>query len=132
MARELGRRGRRADHRVDGFFDRLDRQPPHMYVIGWTADYPDPHNFLGASGISRYTGWRNAAFDRLIEEARSIPDQARRMQLYRQADRILMEEAAIVPLTYLRAHLLVKPWVRQYPMAANGWCLWKDAIIEAI
>ncbi|NIM24770.1 MAG: hypothetical protein GTO65_10800, partial [Armatimonadetes bacterium] len=49
-------------------------------------------------------------------------DQGKRMKLYAQADRILVEEAAIMPLTYERAHLLVKPWVSKYPTSAlEGW-----------
>jgi oligopeptide transport system substrate-binding protein len=74
--------------------------------------------------------WRNEAYDRLVEEARRVTDQEERMKLYGQADRILVEEAAIVPLTYLRAHLLVKPWVSKCPTPATGRRFWKDVIIE--
>jgi oligopeptide transport system substrate-binding protein len=99
-------------------------------LAGWTVDYPDPDSFLRASPIRRYIQWRNAAYDRLVEEARRVTDQEERMKLYGQADRILVREAAIVPLTYLRAHLLVKPWVSKYPTPATGRRFWKDVIIE--
>jgi hypothetical protein len=52
------------------------------------------------------------------------------MKLYGQADRILVEETAIMPLTYLRRHLLVKPWVSKYPVSASTTPFWKDVIIE--
>jgi ABC-type oligopeptide transport system substrate-binding subunit len=52
------------------------------------------------------------------------------MKLYRQADRILVEEAPILPLTYERDHLLVKPWVIRYPTAAIKRSFWKDVVIE--
>lgn len=39
-------------------------------------------------------------------------DQEERMKLYRRADQILIEAAALLPLTYGRLHLLVKPWVK--------------------
>jgi ABC-type oligopeptide transport system substrate-binding subunit/class 3 adenylate cyclase/tetratricopeptide (TPR) repeat protein len=103
---------------------------PHIFLTGWSADYPDPDDFLRVRDIGRYTGWRNEAYDRLVEEARRVMDQGERMKLYQQADRILVEEAAIVPLIYLRAHLLVKPWVSKYPASATGWRFWKDVIIE--
>ena len=113
------------------FFDRRSRRAlPHIFLIGWSVDYPDPDSFLRASPIRRYTQWRNAAYDRLVEEARRVTDEEERMKLYGQADRILVEEAAIVPLTYLRAHLLVKPWVSKYPTPATGRRFWKDVIIE--
>ena len=51
------------------------------------------------------------------------------MDLYRQADRILMEEAPLVPLSYPQYPLLVKPWVKGYPVSTS-YCCWKDVIIE--
>ena len=51
------------------------------------------------------------------------------MKLYKQADRILVEQAAIVPLAYYRAHLLLKPWVTRYPTSPLNLCRWKDVII---
>jgi ABC-type oligopeptide transport system substrate-binding subunit len=51
-------------------------------------------------------------------------DQGQRMELYRRADRILIDEAVIAPLLYGRFHFLVKPWVKRYPGP------WKDVIIE--
>jgi ABC-type oligopeptide transport system substrate-binding subunit len=52
------------------------------------------------------------------------------MRLYQKVDRVLIEEAAIIPLVYDRRHLLVKPWVRKYPTSPIGTSFWKDVIIE--
>jgi hypothetical protein len=41
-----------------------------------------------------------------------------------------MEEAALIPLTYGRGHLLRKPWVKRYPTSPAKWWFWKDVIIE--
>ncbi len=112
------------------FLDRLDKAPSDMFIIGWLADYPDPDSFLRASPIRRYTGWRNEAYDRLVEEARRVTDQGKRMKLYQEADRILIEEAAIMPSFYNRSHLLVKPWVTKHPMSTIKPWFWKDVIIE--
>jgi ABC-type oligopeptide transport system substrate-binding subunit len=57
-------------------------------------------------------------------------NQVERLELYRQADRLLIEEAPVVPLTYERRHLLVKPWVSHYPTSAIQSAFWKDAVIE--
>ena len=82
-------------------------------------------------GFWRYeTGWRNETYDRLVEEARRLTDQGERMKLYGQADRILVEEAAIIPLYYGREHWLVKPWVSKYPLSPSR-RFWKDVVIEA-
>jgi ABC-type transport system substrate-binding protein len=112
------------------YLDRLNREPPHIYCISWTADYPDPDNFLRLFSLQRWSRWRNKTYDRLIEEARGVLDQGKRMRLYGQADRVLVDEAAIIPLTYYRIHLLVKPWVSKYPTSAIEVVFWKDVIIE--
>lgn len=112
--------------------DRLEQDFPHLYLRGWLADYPDPDNFLrlAVSGIRGYTGWHNQTYDRLVGEAKRVMDQEGRMKLYRRADELLVEEAAIMPLLYGRANLLVKPWVRNYLVPPIGAAPWKHVIIE--
>jgi len=107
---------------------RLDADQPTMFLVGWVADFPDPDNFLRVAGESG--GWHKAAFAELVEKARRVSDQKERLQLYRQADRILVEEATIIPLLYGRSHLLVKPWVSKFPTSAIKRWFWKDVVIE--
>jgi len=112
------------------YLDRLRKEPPHVFLMGWEADYPDPDNFLRVGLWRERVGWRNEDYARLVEKARRITDQGERMKLYRQADGILVEEAAIMPLYHERLNLLVKPWVIKYPASAIGGPVWKDVIIE--
>jgi len=58
------------------------------------------------------------------------PERPQGVGLYGQADRILVEEAAIVPLAYGRRHLLVKAWVSRLPISAIGHWSWKGISIE--
>jgi ABC-type transport system substrate-binding protein len=109
---------------------QLTGQPPDLFLIGWRADYPDPDNLLRVSWHRVWTGWRNQAYDDLVRHARRVADHARRIEMYRQADKILIEDAAIVPLVYGRRHLLVKPWVTRLPTSVVGWHFWKDVVIE--
>ena len=113
----------------DTLIFRLYQQPPHMFGMGWVADYPDPDSFLRASPIRRYTGWRDPTYDGLVERARRSTEQAERMRLYAQADRILTEEAVLLPVSYGRYHLLVKPWVSRYPTSPIGRLFWKDVVL---
>ncbi|MEW5957114.1 MAG: ABC transporter substrate-binding protein [Chloroflexota bacterium] len=117
---------------VDGttFYDRLNKTPPHLFRIGWKADYPDPDNFLRAGSFRQQTRWQHDAYHRLVEDARRVTDQSTRMKLYQQADKILMEEAVVVPYLYLRRHQLVKPWVSRYPTSPLNSTFWKDVVIE--
>jgi len=102
---------------------------PHLWLAGWAVVYPDPDSFLRICSPSRF-GWQNEVYDRLVEQARRLTDQAERMKLYEQADKILIQEAVILPTVYGQATLLVKPWVTKLPAATVGWWLWKDVIIE--
>ena len=101
-----------------------------MFALSWGAAYPDPDFFMRVSPIQRDSRWRNETYDGVVEQARRVTDQGERMKLYGQADRILVEEAVILPLTYGRMHLLVKPWVRKFPTSAIKQWFWKDVVIE--
>jgi oligopeptide transport system substrate-binding protein len=106
------------------------REHPHLSLGGWNADYPDPDNFLRVTIEGLRRRWDNLAYERLIEEASRLTDQAERMALYRQADRMLIEEAVVMPITYGRLHLLVKPWVARYALSPMRNASYKDVILE--
>jgi ABC-type transport system substrate-binding protein len=108
----------------------LESKPPDIFISHWHADYPDPDDFLGASQLLRWTGWRDETYLSLLDETRSIADQAKRMAVFNQADRLLMDAAAVVPITYNRQHFLLKPWVKRYPTSALYSWFWKDVVIE--
>jgi oligopeptide transport system substrate-binding protein len=111
------------------FYDRMPKETPHMWMVGWWVDYLDPDDVLRVQWWLA-PGWQNKAYDRLVEGARRAMKQEERMRMYRQADRLLVEEAPILPLTYARFHMLVKPWVRRYRTSPLKWWFWKDVIIE--
>jgi len=69
-------------------------------------------------------------YDRLVEGAWRAIDQEERMRMYGQADRLLVEEAPVLPLAYGRFHMLVKPWVRKYVASPLMWWFWKDVILK--
>jgi len=112
-----------------GFPSKMSEETPHLWMVGWYADYPDPDDFLR---IQWWVApeWQNETYDRLVEAARRVMDHEERMRMYRQADRVLVEEAPILPLAYARFHMLVKPWVRRYLTSPLRWWFWKDVIIE--
>jgi len=112
------------------YVERMAKDPPHAFIWGWAADYPDPDNFLRVCDIRGYTRWQNPDYSALVQKAKQVLDQEERMRLYREADRTLIESAAVMPLAYLRAHFLVKPWVVKYPVSALRWFFWKDVIIK--
>jgi oligopeptide transport system substrate-binding protein len=108
----------------------LEGGSKHIFFMGWSPDYPDPDSFLRVCVRSRVPHWRNETYERLLEGARRTSNQGERISLYQAADKILIEEGAIMPLTYYRYHLLVKPWVK-IPAGWSGlWIQKKDVILE--
>jgi oligopeptide transport system substrate-binding protein len=102
----------------------------HLIYRGWVADCPDPDNFLRV-GLRRlnFPQWRNETYERLLEDAQRTLSQGDRIPLYQAADKILIEEAVIMPLLYRRVHWLVKPWVKIPAVRPGSWFL-KDVILE--
>lgn len=108
-------------------------QEEGSFQVGFTgviADYPDPDDFLKTSELQPGTHWQNSAYNRLIWKARRINDQPERMRLYKEADRMLVEEAVIIPSWYGQSHWLVKPWVRNFVVRSYYDVIWKDIIID--
>ncbi len=113
---------------------REQRPTTHLIVVGWVADYPDPQHFLSVV-CHRYArwfeqSWRNAGYEQLLNVAQHTSDPAERIKVYRSADRILMQEALIMPLAYSRWNCLIKPWVKWHPLSPLRADYWKDVIIE--
>ena len=126
----LGIQMRRKTESAATFIERAQEERPPILLTGWTADYPDPDNFLRVAVHEFLPGSWNETYEAFIEEARRLTDQRQRIKLYQVADRILIEEAILVPLLYGRWHVLVKPWVKQFIFSASRQASWKDVIIE--
>jgi ABC-type oligopeptide transport system substrate-binding subunit len=105
------------------FLTEISRRPNiyQLYALGWIADYPDPQNFLEIKFHSQsrdnQTGYSNPSVDALLDQASVEVDRVSRMELYRQAEEIIVQEAAWAPLWYGANHYLIKPYVRDllYP-----------------
>jgi len=80
---------------------------------GWSAGYPDALYFLsqvwyGPSVYNR-SRWKNDAFDQLIEQAQTEPDNEKRYTLYQQAEQVLLEDWGTCPTTVRMQIAAVKP-----------------------
>ena len=116
------------------FMERHERDPAHLTLIAWSAPYPDPDAFLRVLFHSMQGAndprWHNARFDGLVEEAARVADQTRRIELYKESDRILVaEEAVIMPLGYAQGRILVKPWVTM-PRVPPGLMRLKQIVLQ--
>jgi oligopeptide transport system substrate-binding protein len=88
-------------------------------------DFPDPHSNLGAfwrsgpRGVARHT-WHHAGFDDLVDRAARSMDTDERLQLYDEAQRLLVDDVGGVFLYYSNAAELRKPWLKGVPETKYG------------
>lgn len=85
----------------------------------WAMDFPDPWDFLEVKFHSRMietgmndTGYSNPEVDRLLDEARLEPDEAKRVLLYRRAESIILEDCPNVWQYFTMAVDVRQPRVR--------------------
>ncbi|MEX2152357.1 MAG: ABC transporter substrate-binding protein [Gemmatimonadaceae bacterium] len=100
-----------------------------MILKDWYADYPDAENFLypllhsankGVGGNVSF--FANPEFDRIVSQSRREPDEAKRNELYRQADSLAFTEAPMVFLYFYNELYAVQPWLKGFkpPVIFNG------------
>jgi oligopeptide transport system substrate-binding protein len=94
-----------------------------MVFFQHCADYPDPENFyhflFSGDYAGIYYGYKSGPLDLLLESASAESDWTKRIDLYRQADRILYDDAPAMVLSYPGPTYIVwKPHVLGYVPSA--------------
>ncbi len=124
-------------------FTALTKDPktfPLLARQGWCADYPDPQNWLSVYWRSDTTfaqrmGYNNPDFDALTKQADVELDAAKRMDLYKQAQDLLLSDIPSVFGYNSTNHYLVQPWVKgiattpqdsDWPGAITPWTITID------
>ena len=99
-----------------------------LIQMGWTADIPDPGNFLGTllscqavdSGAN-LSGWCDKHYDRLIHKAVQWPiSLSRRRSLYKRAQRIFSQKIPWVPLAHAYQSAAFSPRLKGYQLKLFG------------
>ncbi len=91
----------------------------------WIADYPDAENYLSVfygknPAPPNYTRYKNPVFDELYEKALSEKNDSLRYRLYQQMDRIIINDAPVVPLWYdMAIHLVHNNIKNFFPNSLN-------------
>jgi oligopeptide transport system substrate-binding protein len=92
------------------YLSSMERLNYHVCRSAWFADFLDPINFLEmfvTDGGNNRTGWSNAEYDALIDQARRAVTMSERFAIYQQAEALLLEEAPIAPIySYTHRHLI--------------------------
>ena len=101
-----------------------------FWRTGWTADYPDPENFLNllyggnvpndltTKAYINSMRYQSPKYDSLMEIALREVDKAKRFELFRQADQTQIDDAAILPIFYEENTRLIQVYVKNFPSNA--------------
>jgi len=87
--------------------DLVDNGRTAFFAKSWLGDYPDAENYLALFYSPNFspagpdkTHFKNAAYDKLYDEARRTQDVAKRTALYQAMDRIIVAECPVISLFY--------------------------------
>ena len=98
------------------FLSAQDRRELQAFSAGWIMDYPDPEDILDIKFHSQSslndTGYSNPEVDSLLEQARVEQNPDRRLSLYQDVEKLLLDEASWLPLYFGVNHVVVKDNVK--------------------
>ncbi|MEO5942499.1 MAG: ABC transporter substrate-binding protein [Ferruginibacter sp.] len=85
----------------------------------WIADYPDAENYLSVfysknPAPPNYTRYKNKMYDQLYEKALGEENDSLRYKMYQQMDKLIIQDAPIVPLWYDMALHLVHTNIKNF------------------
>jgi len=106
------------------FEDMMISYRTPMFRYAWYSDFPDPDNFLGILFHSKskynFMGYHRAEVDKILDTARKEVNLLKRIDLYRKAEEIIMEDAVIVPTINHIFQQAYQPNVRGVEVNALG------------
>jgi ABC-type transport system substrate-binding protein len=124
--RELGVEVRLEGIERQDYYTRLDAGDyGQILLYGWCADYPDPENFLEVlfhtGSAENYAHYSSSEFDALVEAARIEVDTAVRLDLFRQAEQLLLTDSPAIFVSHSGPSFMAwKTYVGGYVPAAIG------------
>jgi ABC-type transport system substrate-binding protein len=98
------------------YLEKLRTKGMEIFQCGWIADYPDVESFL-QTFYSKRAPWPNDTcysspeYDAVFEQAARMPDCPERTELYRKAERIVVEDAPCAFLYHRIFYVMYHDWV---------------------
>lgn len=97
------------------FLDTLNKKQFQVARMGSLASFNDPITFLDGykypDSSNNHTGWTHPDFTRFLEEAENCTDQAKRIELLKKAEKVLIDEMPIAPIYFYTQSYIKKPYV---------------------
>jgi peptide/nickel transport system substrate-binding protein/oligopeptide transport system substrate-binding protein len=96
------------------FTARRERREFDVARDSWTGDYLDPDTFLNLfanDNPNNHPGWINEEYTRLLQEANQEADEAKRNEMLAKVEKILLDDAAIIPIYFYALSYMQKPYI---------------------
>ena len=98
------------------FLDKVHKGNSIIFILGWSSDNGDPDNFLYPLFHSKNVGepgntcfYKNSEVDTLIEKGMSEINPGKRIEIYREAEKIIVEDAPWVFLYHGVQNYIAQP-----------------------
>jgi ABC-type transport system substrate-binding protein len=114
IKQELGIEVEVSNKEYKTFMDALNAKPTQVQfgMVSYGIDFLDPSNMLGVwLGTGRHN-WKNDTYDKMVNDAAAlIGDDAKRTQMFQEAEKLLVTEAPGVFIYHRTRADLIKPYV---------------------
>lgn len=119
------------DTQYSRFQDKIANGDTQIFVLGWSADYPDPENFYflfdSENGKVKYKGenatnYSNPVFDKIYKKVKIMNDSEERKTLIDDLNQIIREDLPWMAGYYPTLFSLKQQWVsptKPNPIARN-------------
>lgn len=106
--------------------DRLLKTNYDVLRVGWTTN-PEPDSLLyspfhtSAIGGFNFTKFRNAKVDELLDRGRTVTNASERTRIYREAQRLIVQDAPMVFLFHEKRTYAARKAVTGFKPHVSGW-----------
>lgn len=124
LGRDLGLRVEAVQVNWSDFLAGLSARAWDAYSVFWGMDYPDPEALLrmlwASSSPDNYTGYHNQAFDDVLDATRRESGDSARQDLYMEAQQMVIDDVAVIPLYVPRRYTIARPGFSHVPVTPIG------------
>lgn len=96
-----------------------------FYSMGWNGDFNDPMTFMElfvtGNGYAKFMGgFSDEEYDSLIKKAGSSQDDAERLELFKEAEKILLDKGGVIPLFFPQSQIYYQSYVKGLSLPMFG------------
>ncbi len=93
-------------------FIESDEVPGSVNRLAWGMDYPTPENFLfpllDSASVDNHSQYKNVELEGLLKKAGAETDEEKRLEIYRQAEALALDDMPIIPMWFRVQFRLVR------------------------